>query len=181
MVKTVFILCLFSFLLVFMFDLKAIFWAISLNVQCSTVPVEIANYNLILSVNCCCISGVYLWSIEVYLLWVGWKKQMGVNILCFFFFPPLQCVMIVETPNLEVLEKEESFLFFLLNLQIQRLSHGDDATKYIYWIFVWPFKYRNDTEYTPVCWRLFMFAFAGFYVEQFLIIKKKSQVDTVRE
>lgn len=59
MVKTVFILYLFSFLLVFMFDHKAIFWAISLNVQCSAVPVEIvANYNLILFVNCCCISGV---------------------------------------------------------------------------------------------------------------------------
>lgn len=51
MVKTV-------FKFFFFFDHKAISWAISLNVQCSAVPVEILYYNLILFVNCCCISGV---------------------------------------------------------------------------------------------------------------------------
>lgn len=44
--------------------------------------------------------------------------------------------MIVETPNLLDSEEEESFLFFLLNLQFQRLSYGDDMEKYIYGIFV---------------------------------------------
>lgn len=47
-----------SVFVVVFFNHKAIFWATSLNVQYSAVPVEIVYNSLILFVNCCCISGV---------------------------------------------------------------------------------------------------------------------------
>lgn len=82
--------------------------------------------------------------------------------------------MIVKIPNLP--KKKDFFFFFLLNLQFQRLVSWGRCNKiyeYTEYLFVTHQLHTNLLKIAHV-------GFGEFYVDRFLIKKKKSQVDSER-